>query len=262
MINILNTIILGIIQGLTEFLPVSSSGHLVLLKQILGFEHSTDVSLEVILHLGSLLAVILFFRKDIISLITSIFKKDKAGIKTCLYLLTATIVTGFIGFAFKDVFEQIFANPIYAAVFFSVTGVILFISDKIKTGNLKQSQIGYKKSAITGLAQGLAILPGISRSGTTISCLLLLKVNRKDAARFSFLLSIPAILGANIANLDALKALPKNALIAYGIGALAAFISGYAVIALLLKIINKRKLSYFSYYLWVISIVSLGYFLT
>ena len=259
----IKSIIFGIIQGLTEFLPVSSSGHLVLSQHFLnkGVENS-DLTFEVFLHLGSLLAVFIYFRKDIANLFLSIFKWDKNentvnNHKTILYLLIATFVTGIFGFTCKDFFESLFSNALLVAVFISVTGIILFISDKLSEGKLNTHDLGFKKSLLIGLGQTIAITPGISRSGTTIAFSLFTKMKREEAARFSFLLSIPAILGANIGEINSLLNLNKLAFINYSAGFLAAFISGYLVIGLLLSMIKKAKLKIFSYYCWTVSLISI-----
>lgn len=259
----LKSIVLGIIQGLTEFLPVSSSGHLVLSQHFMnkGAE-SADLTFEVFLHLGSLLAVFLFFRKDIYNLLKSLFQWDgslqtKNTHKTVLWLLLATFVTGAFGFAFKDFFESLFSNALMVAVFLSGTGIILYVSDKIYSKDLLSHQLGWKKALLIGFGQAIAITPGISRSGTTIAFSLFTGLKREEAARFSFLLSIPAILGANLSEFSALTSLNSTVMLNYFVGFVAAFISGYLVIELLLNIIKKAQLKIFSFYCWTISAISI-----
>ncbi|MCF7859019.1 MAG: undecaprenyl-diphosphate phosphatase [Candidatus Cloacimonetes bacterium] len=253
---------LGIIQGLTEFLPISSSGHLVLAEHYLNFK-SPNISFEIVLHLGSLLAVLIFFRKDIFSLIRSliVFKSteeaDFHNRKTLLYLLIATLVTALLGLAFEDLLTKAFSALYIPSLMLLLTGTILFISDRVESSGLLQYQIGIKKSVIIGLSQAVAILPGISRSGTTISVGLFCGLSREDAARFSFLLSIPAILGANIHKFNAIMELEKAMWLSYFLGASCAFLSGYAVIAVLISFVKKQKLKYFAYYCWVISLITL-----
>jgi len=259
----IKTILLGIIQGLTEFLPVSSSGHLVLSRHFLNQGESTgDLSLEVFLHLGSLLAVFIFFRKEISALFMSLFKWDKSEKsiehhQQIFYILIATAVTGIIGLSFKDLIENLFSNAILVAIFLSVTGIIIFFSDKIRTGQLKSGEIGFFRALFIGLGQAIAITPGISRSGTTIAFSLFSGMKREEAASFSFLLSIPAILGANIMEFESLSTLNMADLVNYLAGFIAAFISGYLVIGFLLKMIQKAQLKYFAFYCWAISLISI-----
>ncbi len=260
--DILKAIILGIIQGLTEFLPISSSGHLVLAEEYINFDQP-NISFEIILHLGSLLAVLVYFRKDIIELIASLFiykkneRQNRANRNTLFYMIVVTTVTGLIGFYFKEFFTSTFSVTYYASTLLLVTGLILFISDKITPQGLKTHQLGIKKSIVIGLTQSLAIFPGISRSGTTIATGIFTGLKREEAARFSFLISIPAILGANISEIKSFMELEKIMLMNYIFGLIAAFIAGYSVIALLIKLVKKQKLRYFSYYCWFIGGITL-----
>ncbi|MCB5249925.1 MAG: undecaprenyl-diphosphate phosphatase [Candidatus Cloacimonadales bacterium] len=263
----IKTILLGIIQGLTEFLPVSSSGHLVLAQHFFSKgEFSTDLTLEIFLHLGSLVAVIIYFRKDLLKLCLSCFKWDKSPETNSLhrqvyYLLAATFVTGVIGILFEDIIEKLFSNALYVAVLLIITGLILYISDKIKVGKLQVDELGFPRSLIIGLGQAFAIAPGISRSGTTIAFSLFTGMKRDEAARFSFLLSIPVILGANLLKIKELFALNGSQLIEYSIGCAAAFISGILVISLLLQMIKKANLKYFAYYCWLVSLLTIIFIL-
>jgi len=266
--SLLESIVLGIIQGLTEFLPVSSSGHLVLAQYFLGIEE-TGISFEIIVHLGSLLAVLIFFHKDIISLLlsaTKLFSSNKSyhdvnNLKILLYLLVATIVTALIGFTFKDNFEALYDIPWAVSIALFVTGLIIYISDKIPSGSFNDYNIGWLKAIFIGIGQALAIIPGISRSGTTIAFALFNKMKRENAARFSFLLSIPAILGAALLDFKDMESLEVTKLWRYSAGAIAAFISGFIVIAILINLIQRRKLKYFSYYCWTLSLVSIYFIL-
>ncbi len=259
--NTLISIILGLIQGLTEFLPVSSSGHLVLAEHFLGFQ-KPGISYETMLHLGSLLAVLIYFRKDIINLCKAIIRFNDKSLaperRIILYMILATLVTGIVGLTLKDFFERLFTLPVYAAAFLSLTGVIVFFSDKCEKSEKNAAEMGVKKSLLIGLVQSLAILPGISRSGSTVAASLSLGIKRADAARFSFLLSIPAILGANIVHIKELSSLTSAQILPYTAGTLAAFISGYAVIAWLIKLIKQRKLKIFAYYCWLVSVLSVS----
>lgn len=262
------SIILGIIQGLTEFLPVSSSGHLVLAQHFWGISEP-KITFEIVVHLGSLLAVLIYFHKDIIALLlsaTKIFSSKKSyhdvnNIKVLAYLLIATIVTAVIGFSFKSKFESLYDIPLAVSIALAVTGLILFISDRIPNGKFDDYNIGWGKAIFIGIGQALAIIPGISRSGTTIAFALFSKMKRENAARFSFLLSIPAILGAALIDFMDIDSIDPATLGKYSAGAIAAFISGFIVIALLIKLIQQKKLKYFSYYCWALSLVSIYFIL-
>ncbi len=259
MIEIFKAFILGIIQGLTEFLPVSSSGHLVLAQHFMKYQ-KPNISFETVLHLGSLLAVLIYFRKDILELVKAPFErpseKRKQNLSSILYLIVATFITGVLGILLKDKFEEMFNHPILASGMLIITGLILYFSDKISNTKITMDKIGIKRSVIIGLGQTFAIIPGISRSGTTIAVSIYSGIKREDAAKFSFLLSIPAILGANLSEFKSLKELSPNFIPQYIVGAVAAFISGYLVIAWLINIVKKQKLKIFSMYCWIVAIVS------
>lgn len=262
--SILESIVLGIIQGFTEFLPVSSSGHLVLAQYFWDI-NETGITFEIVVHLGSLLAVLIYFHKDIFSLLlsaTKIFSSKKSyhdvnNLKILAYLLVATIVTAFIGFTFKSKFESFYDTPWIVSIALAVTGLIIYLSDKIPNGSFDDYNIGWGKAVFIGIGQALAIIPGISRSGTTIAFALFSRMKRENAARFSFLLSIPAILGAALIDFMDIKSIDTATLGRYTAGAIAAFISGFIVIALLINLIQQKKLKYFSYYCWTISLISL-----
>lgn len=261
----IKAIILGIIQGLTEFLPVSSSGHLTIFKHLMEFE-TPDISFEIFLHFGSLIAVLIYFRHDLINLtastlkITSKSENDIKNRKVVYFLLASTFVTAFLGITFKDILEKIFAAPIVASVMLLVTGAILYVSDKIKEGERDSSQIGFVRSIIIGFGQSFAMLPGISRSGTTIAVSIFTGMKREEAARFSFLLSVPAILGAIVLSISDMVDLTPEMWISYISGAIAAFVSGYLVISILISLVKKQKLKYFSYYCWLLGIGSFIFF--
>lgn len=260
--ELFKAIILGIIQGLTEFLPISSSGHLVLAEHYLNF-NNPDISFEIILHLGSLFAVLLYFRKDILSLIKSLilFKnKELQHVKnrnTVFYIIVATTVTGILGLYFEDPLTKAFSSLYIPSFMLIITGFILYISDKIEPEGIKTHQLGIKKSILIGLAQAFAILPGISRSGTTITVGIFAGLDREEAARFSFILSVPAILGANILKFSSIINLDKSLWLAYFLGTVAAFTSGYLVISFLISVVKKQKLKYFAFYCWLIAIITL-----
>ena len=260
--NVIQAIIVGLIQGLTEFLPISSSGHLILTQYFLGFGEGSDLSFEIFLHLGTLIAVMLYFKNDIIRLLMSLvhfknpdFQSDR---KISLWLIIATAVTGGLGIVFKDTISKEFTNPILVSTMIGLTGIIVYYSDKIKEGELDSSKLTIHKSILIGFCQAIAIIPGISRSGTTITISLLTGLKRSQAATFSFLLSIPVILGANISEIKTFTNLNTSQLLIYLIGFTFAFISGFIVIKWLMNLIVKARLRYFAYYCWGISIISIG----
>lgn len=263
--QIFNAIVLGIIQGLTEFLPISSSGHLVLFQFFFTKDVLTnDISLEVFLHIGSLFAVLIYFRKDVFELLSSLWhwrktidaNKHYRNRMIIVYLLISTLFTGLIYILLGDRIETAFTSPILVSLALAVTGLIIFVSDFFKKTEIPISGIGVMRSILIGLGQGFAMFPGISRSGTTIATSLFVGVKRTDAARFSFLLSIPAILAANVSEFTSLATLENSQLISYLFGALSAFLSGYLVISLLIRLIQKNKLKYFAFYCWFIAVIS------
>ncbi|MFO7660204.1 MAG: undecaprenyl-diphosphate phosphatase [Candidatus Cloacimonadaceae bacterium] len=265
--NILNAIILGIIQGLTEFLPISSSGHLVLYQYFFGdaASNAADISLEIFLHLGSLFAVIIYFRRELLDLVNSLFHWKKTfdankhfrNRMVIVYLIISTIFTGIVYLLFGKEIVSVFAKPLTVSILLIITGVIIFLSDLVKTTDIPMSGMGLIRSALIGLGQGFAMLPGISRSGTTIATSLFCGIKRKDAAKYSFLLSIPAILAANLGEFKSFTELQSGLLLQYIFGALAAFVSGYLVISLLIRLIQSAKLKYFAFYCWFIAAVSI-----
>ena len=263
----LNMILQGIVQGLSEFLPISSSGHLTLLQHFTntnfeaGMTKQAILTTDIALHFGTLIAVIYFFRKDIIPYFTKDGWQDESRRKIAWLVIIGSIPTAIIGFSLKDYFEDLFSNPIAVCGFLFLTGILLLISEKIKIKNSNSTtlpQLSYGKAVVTGIAQGIAITPGISRSGSTIAAGLLLGLKGEEAAKFSFLLMIVSVGGATL--LEARK------LIKYGVpegiiplnlivGAITAMIVGFLSLKFLVYIINKQKLSYFAYYLFAVSII-------
>lgn len=244
-------ILLGIVQGLTEFLPVSSSGHLVIVQSFIKDFKQPGVLFDVTLHLGTVIAVVIYFRKRLLE----IFK----NLRLLGLVLTATAVTGVIGYTFKDTFEAMFSNVRLVGAGLIITAIVLLFAERVKPGNKTEKEINWLQALFIGLIQGVAIIPGISRSGSTISAGLFAKLDRKFAAEFSFLLSVPAVLGAavlearhltksDVANID---------LSVYLIGLIVAAITGFFCTKLLVNIIQKQKLYYFSIYLLIVGSIVL-----
>ncbi|MDD3103049.1 MAG: undecaprenyl-diphosphate phosphatase [Candidatus Cloacimonetes bacterium] len=267
--SFLQAIILGIVQGLTEFIPVSSSGHLVLAQHYFGIESVDNITVEVFMHLGTLLAVLIFFHKQIWELILSLFywkpnlknEVHRQNRSVIVYLIIATLVTGVFYLIFKDMLKQAYQSPLLVSFMLIITGAMIFASDFVKNTSIPASGTGFLKSAFIGLAQGLAIMPGISRSGATITASLLCGIKRKDAAHFSFLLSIPAILAANLSEFSALISLDTRVLGIYLAGFISSFVAGYLVIAVLIRLIQAGSLKYFAYYVWLVAITSITFIL-
>lgn len=237
-------IILAIIQGLTEFLPISSSAHLILPSEVLGWNNQ-GMAYDVAVHVGSLLAVMIYFRQDIIRLMLAWFSqgfksKQSSDSKLAWWVILGTIPAVMFGFAFKDVIEVYGRSALVIATTTIVFGLLLWYADKKATQAKNITQITWKNVLIIGLAQAVAIIPGTSRSGITMTAGLMLGLDRESAARFSFLLSIPVILGAGaLKTVDLLQtpdAVDWNALI---FGALFSFVSAYACIYLFLAWISR-----------------------
>lgn len=250
--NITEAIILGTIQGITEWLPISSSGHLAITHKILNIKSSP--AFDVALHLGTLLAITAIYWRDLIEMIKATLRldtKSPAG-KTTIHLVVATIPAAVIGYLFNDYFETLFENiPLIGAALIA-TGILLLLASKTRGRN----EIGLKEAVVIGLAQAASIIPGISRSGSTISAGMLSGVEKNKALQFSFLMSLPITLGASIFELkDAglLEINPTNTVI----GITTAFIAGYLSIKLLINMIKESKLQYFAYYCLTAGIITI-----
>jgi undecaprenyl-diphosphatase len=255
---------LGALQGATEFLPVSSSGHLVLAQHLIGGFSQPGILFDVTLHLGTLIAIALYFWRDLSGLITCTWRRDQAAVierRLLILLIVGSVPTAIIGLTFKHQVERMFESPALVAVMLLVTGTFLFIADRYHPGNRREETLTMTDAVLTGLAQGVAIIPGISRSGSTIVALLLRGVSGETAARFSFLLAMPAVGGAALLSLrDAEKLLPGEFPL-YLAGASAALIVGMLAIHLLLGVLRRRRLGWFALYCWLIGAIGLGAFL-
>ncbi len=264
-------VILGIIQGLTEFLPVSSSGHLVLAQHFFGLKEP-EVFFDVVLHLGTLTAICLVFWPEIQSLVVEVIKlpriltgrdaltvawRERPYFRLLVLIIAGSVPTGFIGFIFKDFLESLFASTLAVGLALLITGLVLILTRLVKAGTKKITGFRVVDALLIGLAQGLAITPGVSRSGSTISTGLFLGLDRELAAKYSFLLSIPAILGALLLQFDGIAAssFSFSGLI---LGFMAAAVSGWFAIVILLKIVRRGNLYYFAYYCWLIGLLTLG----
>ncbi len=253
--NLEQVIFLAIVQGLTEFFPISSSGHLVFFQSLFRAE-KPQLFFDVMLHLGTLLAVIVFFRADlkmILQGIGGVFQgKEKAGngIKLLLWILLATIPTGLMGVFLHDWFESFFFKPKLVGVMLLLTGGGLWLTRFTKKEGRGLEQMGWLDSLLIGISQGIAILPGISRSGATISTGIFLGLDRELSGRFSFLLSIPAILGATLLESRHLETI-SSPWMAF-VGMIIAFGVGIFSLTFLMKIIKFGSIKNFSYYCFVV----------
>ncbi|MEM2995460.1 MAG: undecaprenyl-diphosphate phosphatase [Candidatus Bathyarchaeia archaeon] len=255
--QLIKTVILGIIQGLTEWLPISSTGHLKVAEHFLNFGTQNYLLFDFILHIGTLIVVLFFFRREIGNMLEALSRLDfktEHG-KLIPPVIVGTIPAAVIGILLKETVEQTFTNFLSIAVVFIVFGFILYSA---KFGMEKTDNINYSAAIIIGVAEGLAILPGFSRSGATITVALLLGIKREKAFQFSFLLSIPAIIGA--AGYSAYKDYGK--LLSTGLGwseilagVIPAMCIGYFAIKLLWKILCKQKLHFFAFYCWFLGAV-------
>lgn len=256
MIDEISAAILGFVQGLTEFLPVSSSGHLVVFEKFLSDE-KPPVAFDLMLHVGTLLPVLWVYRADIINIIKGIVTDPKGeDARLAWWVVLGSIPTAILGIGFEDVFEQLFHTPKIVGLTFLITGTFLFATKYIKASDRGLAEMTFRDALIIGVIQGLAITPGISRSGSTIAIALFLGLRRDLAAKFSFLLSIPAILGAFIFKLDELT-VSEASLSSLGIGFVVSAISGLIALKILLKLVNSGDFSKFSYYLWIIAILAI-----
>jgi undecaprenyl-diphosphatase len=242
---------LGILQGATEFLPVSSSGHLAIAQHFLSDFSQPGILFDVLLHLGTMLAVIIYFRADLKRLLVAPWNRTDSGPsdrKFLLLIIVASVPTAIIGLAGKDFAESLFENMTAVACGLLLSGALLFAAEKLRRADSGRTELNLGDALITGTLQGLAIIPGISRSGSTISGLLLRGVAGETAARFSFLLALPAVFGAALLSLRDFNAVPAGELPIYLAGAAAAFVTGLASIHFLLAIIRRRRLMLFALY--------------
>nr|WP_320048803.1 undecaprenyl-diphosphate phosphatase [uncultured Desulfuromonas sp.] len=251
--TLIHAILLGLLQGATEFLPVSSSGHLAIAQYFIhGFEQP-GVLFDVVLHCGTLCAVMIYFWKDVKSLITAPWASGDEGIerRRLLWLIVAgSVPTALIGLTFKDALTAVFHNIPLVCAMLLVTGTVLFVAERWRKGERRLDQLTLADTLITGVVQGCAILPGISRSGSTIAALLFRGVDGAAAARFSFLLSMPAVGGAALLSLKDVDQLADGQLALYLAGGAMAFVSGLLSIHLLMAVLRKRRLAAFAVYCW------------
>ena len=267
----LQSVMLGIIQGLTEFLPVSSSGHLVLLQNLFGIKEP-ELLFDISLHLGTLLAVFIVFYKEILRILQTLLRlpalikssgnlksvfADNEEIRIAALILIGSIPTAILGILFHKIADQIFGSVWIVGLMLLVTGTLLWFTKKISIEGRPLIKVSIRDALMIGLIQGMAIMPGISRSGATISMALFLGMNREVAGRYSFLLSIPAILGAMILGLDSTTIQTNIPVKITLLGTVIAAIVGYIALKILLRMVKQGHLYYFAPYCWLLGAVTL-----
>ena len=265
-------VVLGILQGLTEFLPVSSSGHLALGRFFFGITEP-GIFFEISVHMGTLLAVIVVFFDDIKSMLLSLLKhiktftslkqlrdgasKDK-DLRMIMLILLGSIPTAFIGLFLKSYVDVMFRSVGFVGCMLLITGTFLWMTRNFSKTGVDIIKTTPQKALIIGLCQGMAVMPGISRSGSTIAAGLFLGIDRETSARFSFLLSIPAIMGAELVSMKDFFAQNISLDMATVYGTLVSFIVGYAALIVLMKVVKKGRFHLFAPYCWILGIIAVG----
>ncbi len=272
---------MGILQGLTEFLPVSSSGHLAIFQNLFHIGQGVEdlFLFDILLHIGTLIAVFAVFYKDIIKLIKegfgiifdfikSVFglirgrkwrKVIRSGYrKFVMLIIVSTIPTGIIGVLLKDLVEECSKTLIMPGIFLIITACILFIADRAEEGDKTPKDATYRDALIIGTSQGIATLPGISRSGTTITMALLCGFEKRFAIKYSFIMSIPAVMGAAVLEIKDVVETKASLEPAYFVGMIVAAITGYAAIKIMLNVVKNKRYIFFSVYCLIAGIVAIA----
>lgn len=270
--GLIEAILLGILQGITEFLPVSSSGHLVLARAFFGGDIEPGITYEIVVHFGSFCSIAVYYRTLIYEILHDLFKsmtptairekryKEDENTRLSMIILLSMIPALIVGFTMKSSIEEAFTNPFFVSIMLLITGSILYSTRFVGT---LTKDVNANRGFWMGVAQAFAILPGISRSGSTISLGLLLGIEREKVANFSFLMVLPVLAGAMLLEILDLVELgqilvPVGSLIA---GFLSSFISGYLALTYLIKLLKREKFYYFSYYCWAVGILGLIFFI-
>jgi undecaprenyl-diphosphatase len=262
--SFLDAILLGIVQGATEFLPVSSSGHLVLAQHLLSDFEQPGVLFDVLLHLGTMIAVALYFWRDLSGMTSSLWRRDELA-KQQRYmvglLIAGSLPTAIIGLLFKDFLISLFERPAIVCAMLLVTGSLLWLAERLRKREKARKEMSFMDALVVGTVQGCAIIPGISRSGSTIAALLLRGVDGETAARFSFLLALPAVLGAALLSVKDLEHVSTAVAAPFLAGTIAAMVVGLLCIHLLMGVIRRQRLHWFAFYCWTVGGLGLIYFL-
>lgn len=257
--SILEAVILGIIQGLTEFLPVSSSGHLELAKYFFGQDHLPQESLliTVVLHAATAMSTIVIFRSDIADIFKGLFQfKWNKETKYALKIVISMVPAAIIGLFYNDAIESLYDGQVQLVGFMLIiTGLLLLLADRAKPSH---EGVSFKSSFIIGISQAIAILPGISRSGATISTAVLLGIDREKAARFSFLMVVPLIIGKMAKDImDGALTNPDTPIVPLAVGFITAFIVGLLACTWMISIVKNSKLKYFAIYCFIVGLIAI-----
>ena len=290
-VTIFKALIMGIIQGVTEFLPVSSSGHLAIFKHILKFNTETGLLFDVLLHFGTLVAIFIAFYKDLkelfmegiglvvdlffncFVLITHLFHNSKTEYrKVCdtqyrkfvVLIIISSIPTAILGFAMKDRIESFGNSVLMPGICLIITGLLLLICNGLPNGKKNLDTTGYQEAFAVGVSQGIATLPGLSRSGTTITVCRFLGLEQEFAVKYSFLMSIPAVLGAAILECKDLNGtnITSTEVSYYVVGMIVAAIVGFMCIKSMLLIVRRKKFTYFAFYCIIAGIIAVSYYIS
>ncbi|MDQ5986418.1 MAG: Undecaprenyl-diphosphatase [Syntrophus sp. SKADARSKE-3] len=257
----LHAAILGLVQGLGEFLPISSSAHLVLIPWLFKWD-DPGLTFDIALHFGTLIAVAIYFWKDWLILVNkglTDFRSTEGQL--FWYLVAATIPGALVGFLLEKKAETIFREPVLIATMLILLGIVLYWADRRSAKNIEMNKITFKTSLFIGLSQALAIIPGVSRSGITMTMGLLLGLTREGAARFSFLLSAPIILGASLVKLPHLISNPAEITTQFIIGMLVSFVTGFISIGFLLRYVQTKNFLPFAWYRFILGSLVIMIFL-
>jgi undecaprenyl-diphosphatase len=258
---ILRAVLLGLVQGLTEFLPISSSGHLVLAEKMLG-ESEPDLYMQVFLHFGTLIALLVVYGRRLAGLFGSCGRAvaarmregDTQNLLFVAYLAVGTVPAMVAGYAMRNVMDRFFSSVYGVGAFMLVTGTVVFLT---RFARAKRRGPGFLDSVAVGLAQAFALLPGISRSGITIGAGMFRGVDRGDAADFSFMLAIPSILIVSIYDFCHLSEIGTESLLQYAVGMISALVVGYAAVRWLLSVVKRGRFHNFSFYCWSVGVLSM-----
>ena len=279
--NIIQAIILGIVQGLTEFLPVSSSGHLAIIQNLFHINTDGGLLFDVLLHIGTLIAIFLVFWKDIVKLVIEFFGiigdffrrfsdpdlivLSSAYRKFVLLIIVSTIPTGILGYVGRHFVAYASSTLIIPGIGLIITAILLFICDRIGDGRNGIKKISYLNAFEIGMAQGVATIPGISRSGATISVGLMLGIKKETAVKYSFIMSIPAVIGAAVLEIKDAggTTVTVSTVVAYVVGMIVSAVVGYFAIRCMIGVVRRKRYIYFSIYCMVMGLVEIiGHFLT
>lgn len=269
--SVLFAAFLGLVQGIAEFLPISSSGHLAIFQTFFHMENveESQMLFDVLLHLGTLVSVCIVYRSDIVDVVKELWAmlmglfgkktEKRLPVRRLILLVILSTVPLVLAVAADDFIEALYSSTLFIGIALLCTGTMLYLSDKLASGHKTERDATWVDAILVGIMQAIAVLPGISRSGSTITAGLVRGYDRKFAVRYSFLLSIPAIVGANILKIgEAVKAgVGEGLFLPYAVGMIVAAVSGYFAIKLVKLLMDKGKFGRFSYYCWAVGLITI-----